>query len=826
MPLSKKIIRSSSSLSSSSSSFVKVPTDTLLIVESPAKCSTILKYLGTGYRCVATMGHMRYLDGLDSIDVKNDYKLKFTIMESKKSQIKKIESEIKLSARILVATDDDREGEAIAWHICDMFRLPIDKTERIVFHEITKDALEYAVKHPIKINMNIVHSAHARQILDLLIGYKISPFLWKHISSEKDSSLSAGRCQTPALRIVYDNEVERLERLERLDRFGKINEKNTAKNGENALHHSYSYSVIGYFTRFNLPFSLDSSFEIQKINHLEDFLKASIYENARFIFKRVSQKPSTHVTKPPEPFTTSRLQQVASNEFAFSPSETMEICQTLYERGYITYIRTTGKNYSAEFVNGHMVPFIREKWGPEYAKSQLSGEVGCIENDTVSAHEAIRPTDIMRFALTGDYHAREQKMYKLIWKNTVESCMSDYTFSSLDVSIETNILIECGDECGDGVDRFYTFLYTCNKPIFYGWKAVQGFTSEQMQQHGAMDYLLNIRNLSEISCNKIETRAIFSSSLLLSHYTEARLIHSLEEKESGRPSTFSAIIEKIKERDYVKKQNIQGESIECVEHVVSISEKKISQNTVWREIGNEKNKLIITSLGKTVCEFLILHFPRIFSYEYTKQMEAELDDIACQKSESSPDPLEKLKRVCNACFREIGENIQKYNSEIKEKMEKIIIKNDDNLSLSKVKDSLKCEREREHTIGTYCGFDIVLKNGRFGKYVVWGKNGIHRKSIEKTHLQNKDFYSISLDEIVRFIENDVNETEHVDSAESGSGIVRVINDDMSIRNGKYGNYIFYKTMKMKKPKFISLKDFKYNIHTCSDSEFISLVGCK
>jgi len=736
-------------------------------------------------------------------------------MESKKSQIKKIESEIKLSARILVATDDDREGEAIAWHVCEMFRLPIDKTERIVFHEITKDALEHAVKHPIKINMNIVYSAHARQILDLLIGYKISPFLWKHISSEKGSSLSAGRCQTPALRIVYENEVERLERL---DKFGKINEKNTAKNAENALHHSYSYSVFGYFTKFNLQFSLDSSFEIQKINHLEDFLQASIHENTRFIFKRVSQKPSTHVTKPPEPFTTSRLQQVASNEFAFSPSETMEICQNLYERGYITYIRTTGKNYSAEFVNGHMVPFIQEKWGPEYAKSQLSGEVGCIEKDTVSAHEAIRPTDIMRFALTGDYHAREQKMYKLIWKNTVESCMSDYTFSSLDVSIETNILIERG--CG------YTFSHTCHKPIFYGWKALQGFTSEQKQQHGAMDYLLNIRNLSEISCNRIETRAVFSSSLLLSHYTEARLIHSLEEKEIGRPSTFSAIIEKIKERDYVKKQNIQGESIECIEHVVSIPEKKISQNTVWRDIGNEKNKLTITSLGKTVCEFLILHFPRIFSYEYTKQMEAELDDIACQKSESSFGPLEKLKRVCDDCFREIGENIQKYNSEIKEKMEKmekIIIKNDVNLSLSKdslSKDSLKCE----HIVGTYCGFDIVLKNGRFGKYTVWGKNGIHRKSIEKTHLQNKDFSSISLDEIVRFIENDVNETEHVDSTESGSGIVRVINDDISIRNGKYGNYIFYKTMKMKKPKFISLKDFKYNIHTCSDSEFISLIG--
>ena len=192
--------------------FVKVPTDTLLIVESPAKCSTIIKHLGPGYRCIATMGHVRHIDGLDSIDIKNNYKINFTVMESKKTQIKKIQSEIKLSAKVVVATDDDREGESIAWHICELFHLPIDKTERIVFHEITKDALEYAVKHPRRVNMNIVHSAHARQILDLLIGYKISPLLWKHISYD-GSALSAGRCQTPALRIVYDNELERLERI-------------------------------------------------------------------------------------------------------------------------------------------------------------------------------------------------------------------------------------------------------------------------------------------------------------------------------------------------------------------------------------------------------------------------------------------------------------------------------------------------------------------------------------------------------------------------------------------------------------------------------------
>jgi DNA topoisomerase-1 len=488
----------------------------------------------------------------------------------------------------------------------------------------------------------------------------------------------------------------------------------------------------------------------------------------------------------------------------------MEICQTLYERGYITYIRTTGKSYSAKFVNGHIVPFIQEKWGQEYAtKSEL---IECVEKDTVAAHEAIRPTDIMRFMLTGDYHAREQKIYKLIWRNTVESCMSDYTFSSLETAIETNILTE-GIESGDQ-NRFYTFTHTCHKPIFYGWKAVQGFTLEQQQRGGVMEYLLNMRNLSEISCNKIETKVEFSSSTRF--YTEARLIQSLEEKEIGRPSTFSSIIEKIKERDYVKKQNVQGESIECVEHVVSITEKKIYRISVKREIGNEKNKLIITSLGKSVCNFLISNFPRLFSYEYTKQMEDDLDGIACKNSESLVGSLEILKRVCDECCREIGENIHKYNSE---KMEKINIINDDRV----VNKDSSSNSTGECIIGTYGGFDIILKNGRFGKYIVWGNNGIHRKSIEKTHFQNKDFSSISLDEVIRFIENDSFDCHDASKSNSESGNIRVINDDVSIRSGKYGNYIFYKTMHMKKPKFISLKNFEKNIYTCSDSEFLSLL---
>ena len=855
-----------SSLASASASYVKVATDTLLIVESPAKCSTILKYLGPGYRCIATMGHMRYLDGLDSIDVKNNYKLTFTIMDSKKAQIDKIKSEMKMAARIFLATDDDREGEAIAWHICDMFNLPIETTERIVFHEITKDAIERAVLHPKKINMNIVHSAHARQILDLLIGYKISPLLWQHISSDKGSALSAGRCQTPALRIIYDNELERIQ----------LNNNNQIK--ENKYH----YSVYGYFTKFNLPFSLTSTFQSNKedMNALELFLQKSIHTNTKYIFRR-NGSPRTHRSKAPQPFTTSRIQQTASNDFAFSPSETMESCQTLYERGLITYIRTTGKTYSAEFAK-NAAQFIAEKWGEKYIKAEGDNHEGdkCIVNDTAAAHEAIRPTDLTRLTLSGEFHAREQKMYKLIWRNTLESCMSDYTFSSLETIIDTNIQCQC---IGLEETHSYSYAYTCQKPIFCGWKAVQGFTNEQLSQHTIMDYLLNIRESSELPCNKIETKLSFDLSGGTLHYTEARLIQLLEEKEIGRPSTYSAIVDKIKEREYVKKQNVSGQKVECVEHTVA--ENKISRTKTWREFGNESNKLIITPLGNTVIEFLISHFPDLFSYNYTRNMEAQLDDIAAitlepnQSNDTQSNDTQskdKLKIVCDDCFREIRENIAKYKSTKKEKtffkiddqhvflngkygptimvirpedVEKYSnTRNDevnynelmqnDNVVFKKVKPGIMIEDLQngkysnlseilvedsllERVVGTYGGYNILLKTGRFGKYILWGKDGMNRKSIEKTHLQSKQLSDISLDEVIRIIESEV---ESGTTGTDLTGIIRTINDDISIRNGKYGDYIFYKTINMKKPKFISLKGFNKDYKKCTDTDIISFVN--
>jgi DNA topoisomerase-1 len=819
----------------------------LLIVESPSKCATIMKYLGDGHRCIATCGHMRYLDGLNAIDVSKNYKLKFTIMDSKKEQVTRIESEIKMAGRVIIATDDDREGEAIAWHICDMFKLPIETTERIVFHEITKDALEKAMVSPRKVNMNIVSSAHARQILDLLIGYKISPLIWKHISS---TGLSAGRCQTPALRLVYDNEREMENRLMHINNL----------NDNNDYGNIFEYSVCGYFTKLNIPFSLEKrfkSFFLEKEGEcqleLEIFLQNSI--STDHVFMCVENDTEVRRLLPPTPFSTSRLQQAASNDFLISPSETMKICQMLYEHGFITYIRTTGTSYSAEFV-GKANSYIREKWGEKYVK----GRDGDHKSDSVStgiqAHEAIRPTDVTRISLTGDFHALEQKMYKLIWKNALENCMSDYTFMPMVAKINANV-----------ANAKYTYKFVCQKPVFLGWKTVQGFTPEQQRNHTMMDYLHNVRENSIIPYNKIETSVVITSSLG-AHYTEARLIQALEEKEIGRPSTYSTIIEKIMEREYVKKQNVVGMRIECNEY--TLVDKVISKTKSWREFGNENNKLIITPVGKSVLEFLTCSFPNLFSYDYTRHMEMRLDDIAL--AANGGDPKHDLKIVCDECVGEIEECINKikktkkdetqyriddhhifiigrhgpvvmysekpfptseeegcYNKYLNaginsEENENIIFKKVkpglifDDLktgSYTSLSDILVDDSSLERVVGTYGSFSVILKNGRFGKYVVWGKNGENRKSFKC----GKNMSDISLEEVIRHIENDSNDSTIGDETD----IVRIVNDDMSIRKGNYGCYIFYKTVKMKKPKFISLKTFKLDYNKCGTSDIISWV---
>jgi DNA topoisomerase-1 len=551
----------------------------------------------------------------------------------------------------------------------------------------------------------------------------------------------------------------------------------------------------------------------------------------------------------------------------------MKICQTLYERGYITYIRTTGKSYSAEFIDQTNY-YVREKWGDKYVKG--GGDKGDIE--VQAAHEAIRPTDVTRISLNNDCHALEEKMYKLIWKNALENCMSDYTFSPMVAKINVNVATVA-------TVANYIYKFSCQKPVFLGWKAVQGFTPDQQRHCTMMDYLHNVRENSIIPYHKIET-SIVSTSHAGAHYTEARLIQALEEKEIGRPSTYSTIIEKIMEREYVKKQNVVGMRIECSDY--TLVDKVVSKTKSWREFGNENNKLILTPIGKSVLEFLTCHFPLLFSYDYTKHMEMRLDDIAAADA-NGIDPKHDLKIVCDACVGEIEECINKikktkkdetqyriddhhifiigkhgpvvmysekpfpideegdsydcYNKYNKYLNDGINSEENESIIFKKVKpgfifDDLKMgkyanlseilveDSSLERVVGTYGGFSVTLKNGRFGNYIVWGKNGENRKSFKC----GKNISDISLEEIIRHIENDSNDSNDsivgIDGVAIGEtidttmGIVRTVNDDISIRKGKYGDYIFYKTAQMKKPKFISLKTFKFDYNKCGICDII------
>jgi DNA topoisomerase-1 len=297
-------------------------TTTLVIVESPAKCKKIEEYLGPGYKCVATYGHLRTILSLKDIDIENNFNPTYTIIDNaiKKKQVEFLRKEIKKADEVVLALDDDREGEKISFCTAQIFKLDIGKTKRITFNEITETAIQNAIKNPRTIDMNIVNAQQARQILDILVGFKISPILWKRVTQRKDNALSAGRCQTPALKLIYDNYKEICDSQER-----KV------------------YNTTGYFTNSNIAFDLNKQYESEE--ETTDFLDGA----ADFSHIYTCSTPVKIFKTQPEPFTTSRLQQTASNELHYAPKETMRLCQNLYEAGYITYMRTDAKSYSEDF---------------------------------------------------------------------------------------------------------------------------------------------------------------------------------------------------------------------------------------------------------------------------------------------------------------------------------------------------------------------------------------------------------------------------------------------------------------------------------------------
>ena len=820
-------------------------TTSLVIVESPAKCKKIEEYLGPGYKCVATFGHLRQLTSLKAIDYNNHFETKYENVDDPKKakHIEFLRKEIVSADDVILASDGDREGEAIAWHVCSMFDLNVSTTKRIIFNEITETAIQYAIRNPTVINMDLVHSQQARQILDLLVGFTISPLLWKYISKNSENSLSAGRCQTPALKLIYENQQE-------------INNSPGNK----------VYNTTGYFSNKCIPFDLNKHYENE--TDMSDFLENS----ADFDHIYTRTEPSRIFKQQPEPLTTSRIQQVASNEMHISPKETMKICQTLYEGGYITYMRTDSKKYSKDFIESAKKYIIKNYIQEKYIHTKID-ELSNTHDDTITtttkektttttkekatkkekistkttdvapqeAHEAIRPTDIMLKDIPSDMEPREKKLYKMIWETTLESCMSPAEYFSFTSSISAYNKTK--------------YTHSSETPDFLGWKIVKNKLDKEENNNKEYHYLLQLKQNISLTFKKLTSTVTIKNTK--QHYTEAKLVQLLEENGIGRPSTFATLIDKIQERGYVKKDDVKGKQIVCKDF--ELEDDVLTETNTTREFGNEKGKLVVQQLGIIVMEFLDKNFNELFNYEYTKNMEDDLDKIS---------KGEKIwYNTCESCLQELTALCEKIKGEKKHEIKiddthfymigkygpviKCIKTNDDikhndgikvgqdkdkdNVTFIPVKkdiDLQKLERGEykledviEYTkndnmcAGKYQGFDLLLKKGKYGLYVSWGEN---TKSL--SCFGNRPMDNITYEDILEIIEKDKDkDTADSDKKSFTANIIRKLNDNISIRNGKFGDYIFYKTSKMTKPQFLKLGGFKEDYKSCDKKAILEWV---
>jgi DNA topoisomerase-1 len=651
----------------------------LVIVESPSKCKTIESYLGEKYKVIATCGHFRSLTDLSQIDL-NDLTIKFSVTKPK--ILKMLKEEIMMSKNIILATDNDREGEAIAWHICDSCKIPFT-TPRIIFHEITRDAIQKAIMMPTIIDINKVNSQKCRQILDLYIGFTISPILWKFIQHK----LSAGRCQTPALKMIYEREV--------------MIQNQT---------YDTKYIITGIFN--NYEFTLVKGIEKTEILPFLEACKDKNDFNNEYI---IEKKESTEVSYlPPSILITSTLQQRAS-QMGMSPKQTMMCAQTLYEHGLITYMRTETSAYSKTFIE-KINKQISLQYGKEYIGSPSSN---------VDTHEGIRVTDLKIEKV--DFDQNVNKLYDFIYKQTFQSCMSTAIYVQTPYEIEMPLK--------------YTMRYVYSIAKFNGWKIL----NEKEKQDNSIQFM------KKVQCSNITAKEQCDNLLL--HYTEAQLINRLEKENIGRPSTYTSILDSIEK--YITKGRVQTKNLSLTHYILN-NEIIIENESKCIE---EKNKLKITELGEKVVLFCYKYFD-LFEYSYTKEMEVFLDNVG---DKWQPILKEKITKIMECSFIKIDEIKPEYKS-------------------------LHC--------GLYKKYPLVIKDGPHGYYLEYKK--------EKTSLKNIDINiegNINIGEWIK--DQEMNEERMNILIQYMNNKVIKINDSISIRKSEKGYYIFYKTTKMKKPKFYS-----------------------
>ena len=742
--------------------------ENLVIVESPAKAKKIEEFLGKDFKVMSSYGHIRDLKKKElSIDEKT-MEPRYEIPEEKKKLVTELKATAKQAKKIWLASDEDREGEAISWHLCEVLGLDEEKTSRIVFHEITKPAILDAIQHPRHLDMNLVNAQQARRVLDRIVGFKLSPVLWRKVKP----ALSAGRVQSVAVRLIVEREREiqkfKSEPYYRVNAvFALINENGSAT---------------------EVKAELDQRFKTHE--EVEAFLEKC--KDAKFSVEAVTKKPLKRTPAPP--FTTSTLQQEAARKLGFTVSQTMMVAQRLYEGGRITYMRTDSVNLSTLCSNASKDEIIKV-YGNEYSKPRTyhTSSKGAQE-----AHEAIRPTYMSETSIDGT--SQEKRLYELIWKRTIASQMADAQIEKTTINIHIDNTTE-------------KFVANGEVVVFDGFlKVYRESTDEDDNAEDSTHILPAMKEGDELQRREIIATEKFS--LAPARYTEASLVKKLEDLGIGRPSTYAPTISTIQQREYVVKGDKQG--VERNYTVDSLKGIKITQKTKKEMAGSEKGKLLPTDIGIVVNDFLMANFPNIMDYNFTAHVEQRFDDIAEGKTEwikwmkdfdKGFEP--EVKEVMNARSehkageRELGNDpksgrpvfvkigrfgpvVQIGTADDKDKPQFAQLPADKSIETITLEEALELFK-LPRQVGEFEGTTVTIGAGRFGPYVLHNRKYV---SIPK----DIDPMAITLEQAIGLInEKRSNEQKrHIKTFEE--------DEKLELLNGRYGPYIAYDGKNYRIPK--------------------------
>ena len=765
--------------------------DNLVIVESPAKAKTIEKFLGDDFKVMSSYGHIRDLKKRElSIDL-DTLTPNYEIPEEKKKVVSELKKNAQAAKKIWLASDEDREGEAISWHLCEVLGLDEAKTSRIVFHEITKPAILEAINNPRHLDMNLVNAQQARRILDRIVGFKLSPVLWRKVKP----SLSAGRVQSVAVRLIVEKERE--IQAFKSENYYRVNAIFTVDNGKEGKSAEVKAEL-------NKRFS----------THEEAIAFLEKCKDARYEVASISKKPLKRTPAPP--FTTSTLQQEAARKLGFTVSQTMMVAQRLYEAGRITYMRTDSVNLSTLAINTSKAE-VEKLYGEEYSKVR---QYHTSSKGAQEAHEAIRPTYVDNQTIEGT--AQERRLYNLIWKRTIASQMADAQIEKTTVNI--NVMAN-----GSSSPEELLFIANGEVVAFDGFLKVYQESNDDQATSEEDAHTLPTMKEGDV-LNRLEISSTERYSQGPNRYTEASLVRKLEELGIGRPSTYAPTISTIQQREYVEKGDKKGE--ERSYKIDQLINDTIKSTEKTEMVGADKGKLIPTDIGIVVNDFLMQSFPEIMDYNFTAKVEQEFDKIAEGKAAWDKemkafyqDFEPKVEEVMNArsehkagerelgidpktgkpVFVKIGRygpvvQIGAADDEDKPRFSQLPAgKSMETMTLEDALELFKLPRN----LGQFEAQDVVIGAGRFGPYVMHKKKYV---SVPK----DQDPLTITLDGAIRLIqEKRLQEAKrHLKAFEEDT--------KLEVMNGRYGPYIAYDGKNYRLPKALHEKAEELTYEQCLD----------